>query len=63
MPDMIDADQWLSDGDCDICRRKKYCKNECKAHKTSIQRSLQPQTNGALKALLNAITSTTKQND
>lgn len=24
------ADSWLIDGNCEVCRRKKYCKTECK---------------------------------
>ena len=32
------ADEWLKDGDCDNCRRKKYCKNPCKAHKERFTR-------------------------
>lgn len=23
-------DQWLEDGDCNKCRRKKYCTKDCK---------------------------------
>lgn len=55
MSDVNNSEQWLLAGDCDECRRQKYCKTECKAHKNSIQLSLQPQTNGAMKAMLNAI--------
>lgn len=26
-------DQWRSEGDCNKCRRKKYCSKQCKARK------------------------------
>ena len=26
-------DQWLLDGNCDLCRRKKYCSKPCTANK------------------------------
>ena len=32
------ADEWLGDGDCDNCRRKKYCKRPCRAHKERFAR-------------------------
>lgn len=35
---MQDADQWLSTGNCDMCRRQKYCKKTCKAAATRNQR-------------------------
>lgn len=25
-------DSWKIDGNCEICRRKNYCKTECKKH-------------------------------
>ena len=28
-----DNEQWKSNGDCDICRRKSYCKKQCKKRK------------------------------
>lgn len=27
---MTDTDQWLSTGNCDVCRRRKYCSKPCK---------------------------------
>ena len=27
---MDKTEQWLSDGDCSLCRRKDYCKRLCK---------------------------------
>ena len=32
-----DSDQWKGDGDCDRCRRKEYCKTECKAHRKHVK--------------------------
>lgn len=26
---MIDNEQWKSEGNCEICRRKSYCKKSC----------------------------------
>lgn len=28
----MSEDQWKEQGDCEKCRRQKYCKKECKAH-------------------------------
>lgn len=28
------SDQWLLDGECDKCRRNKYCRKSCKASMT-----------------------------
>lgn len=27
------SDNWLTDGNCEECRRKSYCKTECKKHR------------------------------
>lgn len=27
---MNDTEQWLSTGNCDVCRRRKYCSKPCK---------------------------------
>ena len=27
---MDNSEQWLIDGDCEECRKKAYCKNDCK---------------------------------
>ena len=32
------ADSWLTDGNCQECRRKNYCKTECKKHRASVKR-------------------------
>lgn len=34
------ADSWLIDGNCEVCRRKNYCKKECKLHRVNWKRSL-----------------------
>lgn len=33
-------EQWKTDGNCSICRRKPYCKKACSAHKKSLQREI-----------------------
>lgn len=38
MPDInYETDQWLSDGICDKCRRRKYCSTPCKRRKNYVQ--------------------------
>lgn len=32
-------EQWLSNGDCNLCRREKYCSKPCKANKTEVKRN------------------------
>lgn len=27
-----DTERWLSDGNCEFCRRKPYCSKQCKAN-------------------------------
>lgn len=36
---MSDTEQWLNNGNCNICRRKKYCSEPCKQakHRQEIQ--------------------------
>lgn len=29
----MSSEQWLEDGDCERCRRKKYCSKPCAANK------------------------------
>jgi radical SAM protein with 4Fe4S-binding SPASM domain len=43
----MSADQWLEDGDCDKCRRIKYCNKPCKKHKIATRRMI---TNMVLEA-------------
>lgn len=35
---IIKNDQWLTDGDCQLCRRLKYCSKKCNAAKRYDQR-------------------------
>ena len=37
---MADNEQWKSDGNCSICRRKTYCKKACSASKKAVQRDV-----------------------
>jgi hypothetical protein len=32
-----DREQWKSDGNCKICRRKEYCGKMCKAGKRAME--------------------------
>lgn len=34
------GDQWEHEGRCDLCRKQKYCKNECKASKKRTEQFL-----------------------
>jgi len=34
------SDQWLHEGRCDLCRKQKYCKNECKPSKNRTHQFL-----------------------
>lgn len=35
---MYNNEQWKSDGDCNICRRRTYCNKDCSAHRRGINR-------------------------
>lgn len=35
-----DNEQWKSDGNCELCRRRKYCGRDCKAAKERAERIL-----------------------
>lgn len=37
---MIDNEQWESDGNCNICRRRSYCKKNCSAFHRGIKRAV-----------------------
>lgn len=37
---MIETEQWKESGDCSICRRRDYCKTQCKAHKDALMAAL-----------------------
>ena len=35
-----DTDQWLSDGNCDYCRREPYCSKDCTVRKRKIKAAM-----------------------
>lgn len=35
-----ETDQWLLDGNCDKCRREKYCDKDCSAFKKVVAKAL-----------------------
>lgn len=35
---MNNDNQWELDGNCSLCRRKKYCSKPCKRYKSSLRR-------------------------
>ena len=35
---MENNEQWKADGDCQKCRRRKYCKTECRASREHTSR-------------------------
>ena len=37
---MDNSEQWLLDGYCDECRKKAYCKNDCKRARERKQQEL-----------------------
>ena len=37
---MPDNEQWKLDGNCNICRRAKYCGTSCKAHKDRLTQNI-----------------------
>lgn len=36
-----DSEQWLSNGDCSICRRRTFCHKDCKARSKSIEKDVE----------------------
>lgn len=46
---VADNEQWKSDGNCELCRRQKYCSKDCKAAKGRAERILTEAFTGALK--------------
>ena len=34
------TEQWLLDGDCDLCRKKKHCGKQCKQSKLADRRQI-----------------------
>ena len=43
-----ETEQWLLEGDCDKCRKEKYCDKDCSAYKKTVAKSLH---NAYMKAL------------
>lgn len=35
------SEQWLSNGDCSICRRRTFCHKDCKARSKSIEKDVE----------------------
>jgi radical SAM protein with 4Fe4S-binding SPASM domain len=48
MTKSIDNERWLSDGNCKLCRRSKYCSKACKANKEATQRDIYSAVNKAI---------------
>ena len=47
MMNSTNSEQWLSGGDCKLCRRLKYCSKACKANKEATQRNIYSAVNKA----------------
>ncbi len=47
MMNLTNSEQWLSGGDCKLCRRSKYCSKACKANKEAAQRAIYSAVNKA----------------
>lgn len=45
---IADNDQWLQGGDCNICRRQKYCTKPCKMSLMRRERITQALIAGAI---------------
>lgn len=43
-----ETEQWKLNGDCDKCRRAKYCTKECSASKKATQKLIR----GAMEAII-----------
>lgn len=37
---MKNEEQWLTDGICSVCRKRKYCTKNCKARIKAIEKSI-----------------------
>lgn len=46
-----ETEQWLLEGDCDKCRKEKYCDKDCSAYKKTVAKALH---DAYMKALKNA---------
>lgn len=47
-----DNDRWLTDGNCKMCRRNKYCSKLCSASKRRLQRNVHNAVNKATGGML-----------
>lgn len=52
MTNSTNSEQWLSGGDCKLCRRSKYCSKVCKANKEATQRNIYSAVNKATGGIL-----------
>lgn len=34
------VDSWKTDGDCNVCRRRKYCSKQCSANKDAMGKAI-----------------------
>lgn len=49
MTDGVDvSEQWLLDGDCRICRRKRYCTKGCKKNRLAKERLINAMITSAI---------------
>lgn len=49
MTDDVDvSEQWLIDGDCGICRRKRYCTKGCKKNRLAKERLINAMITSAI---------------
>ena len=51
MNQIAETEQWLLDGDCDKCRKEKYCDKDCTAYKKYINMQFKKAMDHAFKAL------------
>ena len=54
---MFDNEQWKSDGNCEICRRKSYCRKTCTARNKAVQRAIGRAIIGSSKKIMGAYAS------
>ena len=40
MSNTPNSDQWKEGGNCNVCRKVKYCRVDCTAHKKWMQRAM-----------------------
>lgn len=47
------SEQWLLDGDCRICRRKRYCTKGCKKNRVAKERLINAMITSAILKRMN----------